>query len=302
MANLTQITYDNVARREDLIDVITNISPQKTPLLSSLAMTTASNTFHEYLTDTLAASADNAQAEGSVFNSSTGTTPVRENNITQIVKKEIMVSGTEIEVDNAGMPDPFKYQIGKQTTEHAKDIEMALMASSRASGASGTARRMAGIINSVSTNYTARNSGATLGEAIFNDMMQNIYDSTDEEPTEVYVGGGLKRDISAFTANATKNVDIKDRRLVNAVDVYESDFGTVKILLHREVGSGAAAKDIVFLNPKFWKIAWLRRTKMEKLSKDGDRERAQMISELTLENLAESGSGIIRTLSGGSDL
>lgn len=302
MAELTQVTYDNVARREDLLDVITNISPQKTPLLSSLASTTASNTFHEYLTDTLSSSAHNANAEGTAFNSASGSTPTRESNITQIVKDEVLVSGTELEVDNAGMSDPFKYQISKQTLEHAKDIERALMAGSRASGASGTARQMAGIINSVSTNYTTRTSGATLGEEIFNDMMENIYNSTDEEPTEVYVGGGLKRDISAFTANATKNVDIKDRRLINAVDIYESDFGTVKILLHRDVGSGAATKDIVFLNPKFWKIAWLRKTKMEKLAKDGDRVRAQLISEMTLENLAEAGSGVISNLSGGSDL
>jgi hypothetical protein len=38
------ITYNDAARREDLSDVVTNISPDKTPFLSALGKTKASNT------------------------------------------------------------------------------------------------------------------------------------------------------------------------------------------------------------------------------------------------------------------
>jgi hypothetical protein len=197
------ITYDDTTRREDLVDILVNISPSATPLLSGLQQTSAQNTLHEWLTDTLAASGDNAQAEGSAFSVSDPSHPTRLSNNTQIFKDEITVSGTQMSVVQAGPgKDPMAYQVSKQLKEHAKDIEKALMAGSRASGASGVARRLQGVINSISTNATARVSGSTLGETIFNDILELVYASTDMVTNEVYTGATLKRDISAFTAGA----------------------------------------------------------------------------------------------------
>jgi hypothetical protein len=107
-------------------------------------------------------------------------------------------------------------------------IELAFMTGqSRTSGGSTTlARRLTGIIGAITTNATARNSGSSLGEVIFNDIMTLIWAGTGEVATEVYVGSTLKRDISGFTAGSTKFTDTSgDRRLFNAWSVYESDFG-----------------------------------------------------------------------------
>jgi hypothetical protein len=183
----------------------------------------------------------------------------------------------------------------KNMVEHAKDIELALVAGSRASGSSGVARQLVGVINSISTNATARNSGASLGETTFNDIMEMIYQATDQVADEIYVGGTLKRDISGFTAGTTKNMDQEDRRLIRPVDVYESDFGLHKIFLHRNVPNGANAKALLAINSKYEKIAWLsgRRTKFERLSKDGDRERGQIVSELTSEHRAQAANAYV---------
>lgn len=115
------ITYDDNTRREDLVDVLTNVSPDATPLLSSWKQTTASNTLHEYLQDTLAAAGANAQPEGQAFSVTDPTQPTRLNNNTQIFTDWVTVSRTQMAVDHAGQGDPMKYQITKQLKEQAKD-------------------------------------------------------------------------------------------------------------------------------------------------------------------------------------
>ena len=46
-------SYDAVGIREDLQDVIYNVSPEETPFLTKCRKTSASNTLHEWQTDSL---------------------------------------------------------------------------------------------------------------------------------------------------------------------------------------------------------------------------------------------------------
>ena len=119
-----------------------------------------------------------------------------------------------------------------------------------------------------------------------------VYNSTDSVADEIYVGATLKRDISGFTATNTRFVAADDKRLSRPVDIYESDFGVHKVFLHRTVGNGANAKELVAIKNDLWKVSWLkgRRTKVTNLQKDGDRERAMLVSELTLENRGQAAS------------
>lgn len=285
------ITYQDASRREDLVDVITNISPSETPLLSGLGEgSEATQTLHEWLVDSLSSAATNAQVEAVAFTAADLTQPSRLTNKTQIFTDNILVSGTEAAVNVGGAQGVFEYQIEKNMKEHANDIELALMAGSGASGSSGVARQMNGVLNwyvSIdTTNYSARTSGASLGETTFNDIIDLIYASSDKVADEVYVGATLKRDISGFTAGSTRFISADDKRLARPVDVYESDFGVHKVFLHRNVPNGANAKGFLAIKNEMLKISWLkgRRTKVVDLSADGDRERAMMVSELTLEH------------------
>lgn len=214
------------------------------------------------------------------------TQPARSSNNTQIFIDDIQISETEKVI--SGVVEAKSYQVNKNLVEHAKDMELAIMAGSRASGSSGVARRMTGVINALTTNATTRASGSSLGETTFNDVMELVYASTNEVATEVYTGATLKRDISGFTGGATKNVDAEDKRLVRSVDVYEGDFGLAKIFLHRDVPAGANAKMVVAINPKYHLKSWLRPTKVTPIAKDGDRDRSQITSELTLEHRGEA--------------
>lgn len=286
------ITYQDSSRREDLIDVVTNISPSETPLLTGLPMgSPARQTLHEYTIDTYAAAAVDAAVEAAGFTAVDLSQPTRQNNVCQIFKEDILVSETEIAV--AGVVEPYNYQIQKNMVQHAKNIELALMAGSRASGSSGVARQLQGVINGITTNATARSSGASLGEPDFENVMQLIWNSTGYVATEVYTGATLRRDISGFTTAVTRFIAEDDKKLVKPVDVYESNFGVHKIFLHRNVPNAANANALVAINPNFWRKSYLRPTHLLPLAPDGDRRRGSVITEMTLENRAEAASAYV---------
>ena len=291
------ITFDDTSRREDLTDILTNISPKVTPLLSGLQMgPDATSTLHEYVTDVFGAAADSAGAEAAGFTVTDLTAPSRLTNIVQTFLKNIQVSADEVKSRHGGnVSNAFEYQIGKNVTEQAKNIELALMRGSVASGDSGVARRMHGVINSISTNSTTRSSGSSLGETTFNDIIDLIKASTDEVADEVYVGTTLKRDISAFTANSqTRNIAAGDKRLVNSIDVYEGDFGMHKIFWHRNVVNTANAKEIVAVRNDTFALSWFDRMSVTRLPVESvDRSRAQAISKLTLEARGEKASAFV---------
>lgn len=283
------ITYQDTTRKEDVVDLITNVDFKNTPLLSGLAESSASNTLHEWLVDSFASSGDNAAIESADATIVDMVQPTRKNNVVQMFRQVITVSDTERAVSVYGQSDPYTYQMQKKMTELARDIEKALMAGTRASGASGVARRLDGVIAQISTNATARTSGTSLTETEFNDIMAGVWNSgTDQYADEVYVGSYIKRVISGFTAGATKFDKSEDKRLTNAVDVYEGDFGVHKIFLHREVPTST----VVALDSSKWRVAYLqgRRPKHIPLSKTGSSTKGMLEGELTLEGLNEKSS------------
>jgi len=280
---------DTTTRPEDVVDLITNVSFKSTPFFSMIGESQSLNTYHEWLRDTFAASADNAAVEGSDSVAVNETAPVRPGNVVQLFRKTINVSDTERAIPHFGTGDPYTYYTKKKMVEMAKDIERALIAGTTASGNSGVARRMNGAIVMISTNKTARASGTSLSETELNDMLAGVYDNgTDAEVSDILVGSFLKRVISGMTQGTTKFLDVERKLLVRRVAIYESDFGTVAFHLSREVPTGSVlAVDIT----KF-KSAWLigRRTAIVPLGKNGSSTRGLMEGELTLEALAESSS------------
>lgn len=283
------ITHMDTTRAEDVVDIITNVAYKSTPLYSGLGSGTASNTLHEWMTDTYASSAANAVIEGSDAVVVDLTQPVRKNNVVQMFRKVIKVSDTERAVDIHGQNDPYSYQMQKKMVELARDIEKALVAGTRASGSSGVARSLDGALAQITTNATARASGTSMSETEFNDIMAGVWNSgTDQYADEVYTGSYLKRVISGYTAGNTKYVKSDDQRLTNSVDVYEGDFGIHKIFLHREVPTDT----LMALDSKKWRVDYLngRRPQHIPLAKTGSATTGMVEGELTLVGLNEASS------------
>lgn len=304
--NGTNFTYGDAARREDLLDVLTNIDPTEDRLFKLFGKTTAYNTLHEWPTKTLESVGDNAQAEGADAPTDASNNPTRLANITQIFSKTAVVSGTEQAVVQAGFSDRMALEIVDKMKAMSNDIEYALVRGSIASGnastAAASARRLKGIKNWITTN-SVNHSGATLTETLFNDQLEDVWDQGGRANVAVTSMKG-KRRISGFTAGSTKNVDAEDKKLVNSVSVYESDAAeTVRLYAHRYVtmsgdyGTTATPGfDVITLQDDLWKVAILqgRSPKTVDLARNGDAERKQIITELTLESRAEKGNAMGR--------
>lgn len=282
------ITYQDSGRREDLLDLITDVSPDDNPLSTMLGTTSASQTLHEWMEDYLARPTSVSSAiEGAGATYDDLTQPQRRNNVTQIIMETFRVSGTMRSVSIAGMSDPMDYQAAKALRNWKNKLEFAVVQGSRASGASGVARQMAGIQNIVTSHYTNLNSGTSLSESEFNSTMLDVAldVGASDVPDMVLTTLRLRQKISTFTAGNTKYVDAKDKKLIRPVQVYETDFGPVRIFGHKDVTSSSATPGprLLMLKEDSWKIAYLRKPERKMLAQDGDRENGMIVGEATLE-------------------
>lgn len=289
MPNPTQWTYDNPAMKEDLLDLIINLTPTETQLMTGLGTSKADQIYHQWLTDTLKAVASNAAVEGADATYTARTNPSRLANYTQIFTINYTVTDTDRAVNSAGFDDRFSYETTKAMKEWKNDAEYAVMRGSLVSGSGSAARQLKGIKNWLANaNYTSQ-SGVSLTEAMLNDYLQAVWED-GTTVNAIYCPMYIKRKISGFTAGATKQVQATDRRLVNAVDVYEADAANmVKLFPHRYVTvSGDTNYDLVGINEDYFKVAHLRKPVQRDLAKTGDGSNAQVIGEFTLECLNQN--------------
>jgi hypothetical protein len=292
------VTFDDTSRREDLLSIIADLTPDDTPLATMLKTSTAKDTIHQWLEDYITPPTSVSFAgEGAAATYSALVQPSRIVNLTAILTETFRVSGTERATDPGGGQDPLDYQSGKALRTWKMKQEYAIVNGTLSSGVSGTGASMAGLINVITTLFTARNSGTSLSETEFQDMHQHSWEKggTDNTFDLVLVPFGLKRKIDGFTAGATKYVDQADKRLTQPVAIYETSAGVARIMQHRYVPGSAASVAVAasnavrFLGLKEdkYRVAYLRRPFKEMLAKDGDRENGQIVGEFTLEYLGE---------------
>ena len=301
-------SYDAKGIREDLSNVIYNISPEETPFYSSLKKVKASNTLHEWQTDTLRASADNKHIEGddTTANAMTGTE--RLGNYTQIFKNAVTVPDTDEGLDKAGRSAEMAYQTLKIAKEQKLDIEKALFANNaRVAGSATVARELAGAPSWMISNITNAGTGAAnatgdgtdartngtqtaFTQADFDSAMQSIWDNGGR-PDSVYLSSYQMNIALGFTGNNNQRsaVQAGDKKVVKSLDVYVTPWGTVEFTPTRE----NAGRDVFIMQNDMWSCASLRPTKNTALAKTGDSTKRQVLTELTLICKNEAASGMV---------
>jgi hypothetical protein len=291
----TYQTYQSIGNREDLIDVITNISPIDTWFTSNTGSVRAKARVHEFQTDVLAAAAANAVIEGDDATTTAIVPTVRLQNSTQILRKVYRVSDTQEVIDKAGRGSEIAYQTVKNMKVLAKDIEFALIINAaEVVGTASVARELKGVLGFITTNSLTSGSPRILTETLLNDNLSDIW-AQGGVPATVLCGQFQKRTISAFTTN-TRNVSADEKKLTAAVDIYQSDFGTIHVRLHHQMNTSQAGSLIVLGDMDNWKKAWLRPIKREELARTGSSRQFMIEAELTLEGRAENGHGEILNL------
>lgn len=276
-------TYNDSVRREDLMDVLVDVSPDQNYIQTFAKVGSASQTLHEWGEDYIGRNTSNsASIEGDEATFSALTQPSRKNNICQIIKQTFAVSETEREVNKLSPKDAFSYQQGKAMKTWKNQFEFALLRGTKASGSSGVAREMDGIRNTIVTDglYTLRASGTSLSETEFNDIVVSSWNITDEYVFDlVLTTASKKRDISKFTSGNTRNISAEDKRLVNTISIYESDFGIHEIRAHKDV----LTADLIGVRKSQISIAYLRKPKMVELGLSGDSAKGMIVGEATVE-------------------
>lgn len=309
-------TYEAIGNREDLMDVIYNISPTETPFLSMCSRTTAKARRHEWQKDSLADAADNTALEGDDASVLTATPTTRLSNDNQILTKAISISGTQEAVDKAGRNSEIAYQIAKRGKELKRDLEYALTRNQGATnGASGTAPTMAGLESWLATNKSQGTGGTTPGyangeaaaptdatstqvrtftKALLDTVIQNAW-TEGGDPKVIMTGPFNKTQLSTFTGIATLYKEIpgvKQGTIIGGADLYVSNFGEHTVVPNRF----SRDQTVTVLDMEYWAVAYLRPFTQFQLSKTGDSERRQMLVECTLVSRNEAASGKIADL------
>lgn len=248
------ISYDanRKQNREDLLDVITDLSPTETPVFNALEKGRASNPYHEFLSYSIArASSTGATKEGDDISFSALDTPTRNVNYVQEITQPYKISYLQEKANTAG-----EKEVPRRRIEAMKKwklfMEYSLIFGSGNSGASDTARTMKGILASLSK--ATSNSNASLAESKFNDFLNSIWNDVTDDAYSAYLDMRIKRHITAnFTATTTRNIDSDERKLINKIDAYESDVArTVKLYGHRDLRT---SNRFFVIQPKAFKVA-----------------------------------------------
>jgi len=312
----TYQSYQSIGNREDLTDVIYNISPTDTPFMTSVGKTKATAVYHEWQTDSLAAvNTSNAVVEGATASDATLSPSVRVGNRTQISQKTIKISGTLETINKAGRKSEKAYQLAKASSEIKRDMEAILLSNQvAAAGDASTARVLGGLQTWLSSNYSG-GSGGTAGSlgttarvtgtdraftaTILNTVIQSTY-TNGGSPTILMVTPAQKVVASTFAGIATRFKDVPGNvqaAIINAADVYVSDFGTISIVPNRFIPNADNDDTAFLLDPEMAAVAYLRPFQTNELAKTGDADVTQLLVEYTLEVKNQAAHGIISDLS-----
>lgn len=291
-------TYSAGDRRESLLSILKDVSPNTDNYFTTNLGTApaAKNTLHEWVTyNTARPTSVTNVIEGAAATYGDLSRPVRTNNVTAIVSEPVRVSGTMKAVSTATGEDPYTFQKQEALKRLKAQMEYITINGVFASGDSGVARQMTGFSKMISTNVTARASGTSFTETELNDIINDVWTQVGADYVSdlLAVPMVIKRRISGFSTNLTRNVDASAKRLTQEVRVYDSQVGpSVMIIPHKDINAAAGTLTVYALREDTWKHSFLtgREPFFQELAQDGDRVNGQYIAEMTLVGYAQRAS------------
>lgn len=322
-------TFAMVGIREQLSDVISNISPTETPFYSLCRKGTTKSRNPEWLKDSLRnASPTNAAVEGDDVTGDAVGHPSRLKNYVQLFDETVIVSDTARAVETAGRQDELKYQVAKAGRALKRDVEMRICGNyASVAGNASTAGQLAGFEAWITTNTSRGATGAnggynsgtglcaaatdgtdrTYAEALLKTVIKSAWDNGGE-PSTIMMSGGKKQTASTFTgiASQTNEINGQNRVIVyGATDVYKSDFGQHKFVPNRFVGAGTgrtptnglySGDSALVVTPNTWEVRFLQPWSVTPLARTGHAEKRLLKAELTLVSLEEAANGVVADL------
>lgn len=307
----TTNTGSAVSNREELLDVLTILAPEETPVLSMASKNKANATFVEWTVDSLSAPVTTGIAEGADVTAFTDkfSGRARLGNYVQKFRRDFMVSDLQEAVDSVG-PAKVAQAEAKAVRELKRDIEATIMSTNDRSieDGAGTVYKLRGLgywLNSTvpsdvpsayRTPAGSIHASGAFTETVLNDLITSIYRVNGNTNSLTLVADtALRRIISDFgrldpvgsgagTSIRNVNYNGSDAKIKLSVELYHSDHGIVSIVnMNPDCAPDTTNKDYGYLiNPEYYSIAELIPMGSTRLPNLGGGERGFCDATLTL--------------------
>ena len=243
-----------LSNAEDVSDIIIMIDPTETPLLSALPRKKATGTLHEWIQESLLAAANNVGVEGQAWATKTIAARSRVGQYCQISDVTYEVSGTQQAVTQYGVDNELARQAVLSMKELKRDIDLDLWQGTSASGdnAAFSGRSYDGFheikpsAHTGDASYTASEMSSVSAEASFNNVLNDIYDD-GPSPNICYMLPSQKGRVSRWEGVADKTFHQAEMKIINVIDVYQSDFGTVRFVMDRYMEAAGHLNDAMYV-------------------------------------------------------
>ena len=309
MAKVTNAfdTYTATADREDLSNIIYNISPMQTPFMSSIGTRNVKNVVFDWQTESLPTPSGTGQLEGFELSRAASTATARVSNVCQISYRDATVTGSQDAADAAGKRSEMAHQLAIMAKALKRDMEEALcQKGAKTTGDATTARQTGGFESWITTNDSRGTSGASTGggaaptdgtqraltETLLKDVLELMF-ASGAEPNLAICGPHNKQVISGFTGRSQARQMVDANTVEASVSIYSSDFGELKIV----PSNRSRERSLLLVDPEFAKVSYLRSFDTIDIATIGDAETKMIVVEYGLEVSNEAAHGVVADLS-----
>jgi hypothetical protein len=309
MAKVTNAfdTYTATADREDLSNIIYNISPMQTPFMSSIGKKNIKNVVFDWQTESLPTPSAAGQLEGFELSRSASTATTRVSNVAMISARDATVTGSQEASDAAGKRSEMAHQLAIMAKALKRDMEEALcQKGAKTTGNATTARVTGGFESWITTNDSRGTSGASTGggaaptdgtqraltETLLKDVLELMF-ASGAEPNMAICGPHNKQVISGFTGRSQARQFVDANTVEASVSIYSSDFGELKIV----PSNRSRERSLLLVDPEFAKVSYLRDFQTIDISTIGDAQTKMIVVEYGLEVSNEAAHGVVADLS-----
>ena len=308
MAKVTNAfdTYSATSDREDLSNIIYNISPMQTPFMSSIGKRSINNVVFDWQTEVLATPVATGELEGFELSRSASVATTRVSNVAMISKRDATVSGSQESSDPAGKRSEMAHQLAIMSKALKRDMEEALCQNgAKTTGDATTARVTGGFESWITSNDSRGAGGASTGggaaptdgtlrdltEDLLKDVLQLSF-GNGGEPSLAICGPHNKQVISGFTGRTQARQMIDANTVEASVSIYSSDFGELKIV----PSNRSREESLLLVDPEYAKVSYLRDFKTVDIATIGDAMTKMIVVEYGLEVSNEAAHGIVADL------
>jgi len=310
MAEINNVfsTFDAQGNREQLSNVIYNISPTSTPFMSSIGKNSIKNVVFNWQTEALPTVNAAGEIEGFRLDGSTSasTPTAKKVNVAMISKRDATVSGSQESSDPAGKRAEMAHQLAIMAKALKRDMETALcQKGAKTTGDSTTARVTGGFESWITSNVSRGTNGAGAGEgaaptdgtqrdlteALLKTVLQSCFENGGE-PSLAICGPVNKQVISGFTGRTSARQMIDANTVEASVSIYASDFGELKIV----PSNFSRDRSLLLVDPEYAKVSYLRDFKTVDIATVGDAQTKLLLVEYGLEVGNEAAHGIVADL------